>query len=297
MSAASSISLVGTGSLGKTLAKALHRQGYEIKSLFNRTEKEAAQLASSLGEGIRTGAMPESIEHLAPYVFLAVPDDELRACARHIAGLSDDFWGYHFIHCSGHEAADTLEKLAGKGAAIAAFHPMQTFTGDSGPEAFQGIHIDIEVPHDESFKTFLEDLAAKLGAHPLEVSAASKPYLHAAAVMASNYLLALLHASGKIALLGGIPKEQALEALMPLMRSALANADASSDNISKSLTGPIRRGDVKTVRAQLELLQDHEHFLMLYRQLGREALELAREQAEEDDVTAKLDEIAYLLQP
>jgi len=93
--------------------------------------------------------------------------------------------------------------------------------------------------------------------------------------MSSNYLVTLLDMSGKIAALGGINKEEAMQALLPLVRTTIQNIESKST--AKALTGPIKRGDAETVRLHLELLKRDKHLLNSYKKLGLETLQVSED--------------------
>lgn len=101
---------------------------------------------------------------------------------------------------------------------------------------------------------------------------------HAAAVMASNYIVALIEAATMLMRAGGIEREQALRALAPMIRASADNALCLGP--LNALTGPIQRGDIQTVAAHLEALRAVPlpgAVLQLYRAAGLQTLELAKE--------------------
>jgi predicted short-subunit dehydrogenase-like oxidoreductase (DUF2520 family) len=105
----------------------------------------------------------------------------------------------------------------------------------------------------------------------VRLSGAAKPAYHAGAVMAANYTVALAGVAERLALEAGVPAETASRIYLPLVRGAAANLERGP---GAALTGPIRRGDTRTVEAHLAALTGDER--ELYRRLGLEALRLAR---------------------
>lgn len=104
---------------------------------------------------------------------------------------------------------------------------------------------------------------------------------HAAAVFASNYVVALVDESVSLLEAIGWSREEALEGLAPLMQNALAAA--LKQGPTAALTGPIRRGDADTVARHVEALTSLDsrspagrRRVDLYRMLGAIALEIAR---------------------
>lgn len=266
------VTIIGTGSLGSALAKALFDNSYTITSLFNRRLRKAESVAREVGATYYS-EFPESSQELGSLIFLTVQDSEIEHSADNLSRISHDFSGITVVHCSGSKEASVLAPLKRRGARIAAFHPLQTFTSGSGTQDFRNIYFDVEA--DDVTYHRLRNLADHLGGRTMRISASAKPYLHAAAVVSSNYLVTLLDISGKIAALGGIDKQEAMEAMLPLVRTTLQNME--SKRAAEALTGPIRRGDIETVRLHLELLKSDEDLLDTYRNLGLETLQLADE--------------------
>ena len=278
MNAFPNVSIIGTGALGSALAKAFSEQNITIHSAFNRSEASLKKLGEEVSFSI-SGDFPESIGQLGKLVFITVADDQIENVAKRLVILSDSFKGYTFLHCSGNKSSEVLGSLSEKGASVASFHPLQSVTRQSDANVFEGIYFDIQ--GDEDAVSLLGSLAEKLGAEWFEISAEAKPFLHAAAVMASNYFISLLKASSDIAALGEIDGSLARKAMLPLVQHTLENA--SENELSEALTGPIARGDAQTVNEHIQLLEHQPDLLALYKKLGMKALEVA----EIDDSTRK----------
>jgi predicted short-subunit dehydrogenase-like oxidoreductase (DUF2520 family) len=117
-------------------------------------------------------------------------------------------------------------------------------------------------------------LATKLGGTPLALDGAAMVRYHAAAAIASNYVVALLDAAVGLLQSAGVDEQAALGALVPLAQSAVANV--GDKGLAQGLTGPIRRGDSGTVARHLAALASDPALSELYRVLGRRALGLAQ---------------------
>lgn len=169
-------------------------------------------------------------------VLLAVPDAEIERAAGLIAP------GPLVGHCSG---ATTLAPLGHREAF--SLHPLMTVTG-AGAE-FRGAYAAIAGSSARALAA-AEALAAALGLSAFEVRDPDRAAYHAAASVASNYLLALEHAAETLAASAGVPRE----ALVPLVRATVENWAAGG--AAASLTGPIARGDEATVAAQREAVAE-----------------------------------------
>jgi len=101
---------------------------------------------------------------------------------------------------------------------------------------------------------------------------------HAAAVFASNYLIAVVYEGVLLLEASGWPRADAERALIPLVEGVVANI--RKRGTVGALTGPIRRGDVDPVKRHLRALgavRQKPRPEAVYRMLGTIALEIARE--------------------
>jgi predicted short-subunit dehydrogenase-like oxidoreductase (DUF2520 family) len=118
---------------------------------------------------------------------------------------------------------------------------------------------------------------------------------HAAAAIASNYVVAAIDAAAAILATAGVPPETAATALVPLAEGALRNI--SAHGTTAGLTGPVRRGDAETIRRHLEALRARPDLAETYRALARRAVEIAaRIDGSDAPDRAGLDAIRALLE-
>ncbi|MCY2930286.1 MAG: DUF2520 domain-containing protein [Planctomycetota bacterium] len=117
-------------------------------------------------------------------------------------------------------------------------------------------------------------LAERIGGKPVRIQAAGKALYHAAAVVACNYLAALVDAAAVLCENAGLDRATALAALGPIVT-------ATADNVAKlgpaeALTGPVDRGDVETVRRHMRALTGVDARLKaLYKAAGEWTVALA----------------------
>jgi predicted short-subunit dehydrogenase-like oxidoreductase (DUF2520 family) len=121
-----------------------------------------------------------------------------------------------------------------------------------------------------------ERLVAVLSGFSLHIPAAARPLYHAAAVMASNYPIALISAAVMLMKEAGVEEDVARRALETLTRTSVENAFRLGP--AAALTGPIARGDSATVRGHLAALAKFPAAVEgLYRAAGLATLEMARQ--------------------
>ena len=217
------VSVVGAGRLGSAIARALGEAGLTVHGPFGRGERVPA----------------------ADVVLLCVPDAEIPGAARTHAGV-----GRHLGHTSG--SAPIAEVDFG-------LHPLQTFLGAEGLEAFQGIGCAVAA-HDPAALAVACELAGTLGARAFPIDDDARAAYHAAASIASNYLVTLQDAAEQMATAAGLSRADARALLAPLVRSTVENWAAHGPEFA--LTGPIARGDGATVDAQRAAVAGHSPELL-----------------------------------
>ena len=177
------------------------------------------------------------------------------------------------VHSSGAWPSSILDPGRTTGAALASFHPLVPFA-DVGRaiDALPGASIAVE--GDAQLVAPLVRLARDLGATPILVPAAGKAAYHAAAVLAAGGLVALLDVIAELGRVAGMDEATALHAYLPLIRQGIANA--SDLGIANALTGPVVRGDLRTVALHLDALERlAPDALGAYRSLARRQLAIA----------------------
>ena len=256
------IGFIGTGRLAHALAPAIAAAGYQVVPLLLQHPGPLLPQRERLGEG-----SSQSIADLADLVFLAVPDGAISEVADSIHWREGQF----AVHCSGAGGLDLLSQAAAQGAQTGSFHPLQTFaTGQ--PANLDGVTVAIEA--DEPLAGTLEGLARDLGCYALRLPAGAKPLYHASAAMAGNYVVSLVAQAARLWQAFGFSQEQALAALLPLVRTTVDNLGRLGP--AAALTGPVARGDTSTVCGHLDALSAQAPEVVdLYRQLALAALTLA----------------------
>ncbi|MFI5308111.1 MAG: Rossmann-like and DUF2520 domain-containing protein [Polyangiales bacterium] len=258
------IGIIGAGRLGSSLALALTQVGERVTAVAGAGASGAEALAVRL-PGARS-ANAAAVARGCGLVVLAVPDTELPGLA---AGLA---WraGQSVVHCSGALDLEVLAAVAHAGGLRGCLHPLQAFPARFEPERFTGIVCGIEA--DAPLDARLQELCLALGARSVRLEGVSRARYHAAAVLASNFVVALHAAAARAWTLSGLPEDLARSALAPL---TLGAAEAVSRlPLEAALTGPFARGDVQTVASHLRALEAAPELRALYLRLGAELLGL-----------------------
>jgi predicted short-subunit dehydrogenase-like oxidoreductase (DUF2520 family) len=255
VSSAGRIAVIGAGRLGTALAGALPEAGVEVEGPLGRGELPGTSRA----------------------VIICVPDGEIAAAATVAAGAAPLVG-----HTSGATPLSALAPAAEAGAALFGFHPLQTFAerapdGPAPGAAFRGAGCAVAGSTKAPLR-FAVSLARRLGMTPFEIDDDGRAAYHAAASVASNFMVTLQAAAESIAVGAGLEPHEARALFIPLLRRTVENlAERGPEG---ALTGPIARGDHATVEAQRAAVEEvAPHLLDLFDELVRHTHSLARREA------------------
>jgi predicted short-subunit dehydrogenase-like oxidoreductase (DUF2520 family) len=212
---------------------------------------------------------PQEVADLADAVFITTPDDIIADVAEKLCWHN----GQVVIHCSGVHSIDILEPAHKYGASACCLHPLQTFA--SIEEAIKNISgSTFALEGDGPTLETARDMATALNGNIITLKAGDKVLYHAAAVTLSNYLVTLMKTAADLWQSFGVPQDQAVKALLPLLKGTVNNIERVG--IPNCLTGPIARGDVETIRKHVVALEKSQPAsLEAYRVLGLNTLSIA----------------------
>lgn len=250
--------IIGFGRLGGALALGLKRSGWPVSVLprSDASVRRAAELGLRLAEHEALSA--------AELCVLAVPDKVVASLAREL--LPDLGPETALVHCAG---ALDLTVFGERGPhPSGSFHPLCAISDPEDSIAGHAVALAASTP---ALLASLRRMAVDLGLSAIEVPEARRAAYHAGAVLSAGGVVALAASAVGALVEGGVEEEQALAALLPLMKSAIRGMEQRG--LAKGLTGPIPRGDVEVVRAHLRALP--EELAALYRLLSLRALALA----------------------
>lgn len=258
------IGIAGAGRVARAFGRLLAENG-AAALVAARTPESARLAAGFIGGGARAASLPELAG--CARVLVCVSDSALEPVAAQMAGA-----GGVFLHTCGARGAGALAGL-GPAAAAGALHPLQTFPSlTAGSAPLKGIAFGVSGA--PAALAWARELVAMAGGRALELEDSARPAYHAAAVMASNYLVTLLAAAEEAFCAAGLERAGALAALAPLVAASVENTLRAGP--VEALTGPVRRGDAATVAAHLAALKARPDLAQLYLVCGRATLELAR---------------------
>jgi predicted short-subunit dehydrogenase-like oxidoreductase (DUF2520 family) len=214
------VRVVGRGRAGGALTRALRDVGWSVEAVSHELARPAARDVD--------------------VAVLAVPDGEITQVARAIEPVDDVV----VAHMAGSLTLEVLTPHARR----ASFHPLVALpNAELGAELLQsGIWFAV------AGDPVVRDVVHALGGRTFEVDDANRVAYHAAAVIASNHVVALLGQAERVAATAGVP----LEVYLDLVRATVENVATLGP--ARALTGPAARGDDATIALHLEALDPDE---------------------------------------
>ena len=262
------LGFIGAGTVGTALSLKLSDAGYLVVAVSSRSQTSARKLSQAIDGCVPVGGNQE-VADAAELVFITTPDDAIAQVASQVRWHK----GQSVVHCSGADSTDILEPARKAGAWVGVFHPLQTFADvTQAIENIPGSTFALEA--EEPLLKTLKDMAEAVKGRWIELKANDKVLYHAAAVIACNYLVTLVKSAADLWQSFGVPRHQAIQALLPLIRGTIHNIDTVG--IPGCLTGPIARGDTGTIEKHLNALRKTApDLLSAYRELGLQTIPVA----------------------
>ena len=234
------VRIIGAGRAGGAMAEALAEAGWLVQPPLTR---------ASPAEALRQAAADVDL------VLIATPD----AAVAEVAAAVEPSQSAVVAHMAGSLGLDELAAHRRRGA----LHPLVALpsAGLGARRLLGGCWFAV------AGDPLIRRVVADLGGTAFEVAEADRACYHAAAVVASNHLVALLGQAERIASASGAP----LDAFMSLVRATVDNVEELGP--AAALTGPAARGDTGTLERHLEAIAPAER--PAYKALSQQAARLA----------------------
>lgn len=244
------VAVVGAGRVGTAMAVLLRRAGHRIVAVAGseRTPERAARFLPDVPVLHNADAARG-----AEVILIATPDAAIGAVCSELVRADAVDEGSAVAHLSGATGLGALDPAVTAGAEVLSVHPLQTCPDvEAAIERIPGSAFAVTARSERGFGLG-DRIATDVGGRPFRLEDAMKPLYHAAAVFASNALVAITALAEELDRTAGVPDPAG--ALEPLQRATLENV--WSFGPASALTGPAVRGDAGTVQANLEALRSH----------------------------------------
>lgn len=264
------VNIIGAGNVGKTIGYFLVTKGLaKIGAVQNTTKESARKAIEFIGEGeffSDLNGLPK-----ADITFITTPDD-------FIADTCLKYSNYFkprsiIIHCSGRLTSDVLSSAKKQECSIVSVHPMHSF---AKPELsilqYDGTFCAIE--GDLGILQTISLLFENIGSITYTIDKEKKAFYHAAGVFASNYLVTLSKQASLCMEEAGVEHGMAMKIITSIMKGTVNNLEKTLSP-EQSLTGPIQRGDISTIKNHMSALASNTEQRELYSLLGKATLKVA----------------------
>ena len=255
------IGFVGAGKLAQTLAAAFTQAGLTVVAASSRDDRNRDAMARRC-PGARVTDDPAAVARTSSLVILSVSDDAIGPVCASLPWKE----GQAVVHCSGATEVAALAPAKSAGALVGGFHPMQMFANpDVALAGLPGCTVGIEA--EAPLRTTLESLALAIGCSPFTLPPGVRPLYHASAYYVGPFLIALLQEGAKLWQRFGANEQQAMRAMVPLLRGSVAAV--LDGGLAKGMGGCVARGDVGTIERHLQALDGFDPEAgALYRELA-----------------------------
>ncbi|MBN7774182.1 Rossmann-like and DUF2520 domain-containing protein [Clostridium aminobutyricum] len=269
------IGFVGAGKAGCSLGKYFMENEIPVMGYYSKTCQNAAE-AAAFTNTVHFKSLKELVQE-SDILFITTPDGVIRLVweqIKHLLPIKNKI----LCHCSGYLSSDVFSGINTFGAYGCSVHPILAMNSkQEGYIHLKNAFFTVE-GNDYAVNVMLE-LLEKLNNSAKVISPQSKATYHTAASIASNSVIALVQLSVELLGTCGFTEQEAMAALYPLASANMANI--GSKGIQGSLTGPVERFDIDTVKGHINCLTEDNKALYLL--LSKKLLDIAIKKHPEKD--------------
>ncbi len=271
------IGIIGAGKVGCSMGKYVVQHRISVSGYYSKTKQSAMEAA----ELTRTECFEDLTDIIlaSDTLWIATPDDRIREVWDCIAKY--DIQDYIICHFSGSLSSDVFSGIEKKKAHPCSIHPIYAFSDkNTSYQKLNEAYFTIE--GDDYAVEHMTALLQKMGNHVTRIKPQRKALYHSAASLVSNHVLGVIHAGIQTMEDCGFTREEAYQALTPLILNNVQNA--CEKGCREALTGPIERNDVETVDRHLAALTGTAKDI--YESIGSELVIMAKEKHPERDYSS-----------
>lgn len=245
----------------------LLKDKFDIKGICNKHYSSSREAVDKIGMG--RPLQKTQIKEILPkidLVMITTPDDQIKEMAEYVlqGNLGKPVC---LMHMSGLYTSEILNEKKHSQVYAFSLHPLQAIPSFArGIKLLPGAFFALEGAG-EGLK-YGRKLAESLQLNYEVIAKKYKPLYHAAAVIASNYLVTLMAASYDLLDEADLLQPAVKSGIINLVQGTLSNI--AENDPSDALTGPIARGDIETISLHLEALKKFKpEYEKLYQILGK----------------------------
>ena len=260
------VGFIGAGKVGISLGKYFSNKGIKVSGYYSKSSDSSLEAAEFTG----TTSYSEISKFISNcnLIIITTPDDVVieiwNVLKKH--NLKDKI----ICHTSGSLCSNIFSNIHTSGAFGYSIHPMFAFSDKfTTYKKLQNAYFSIE--GDEKYLFALKSMLMSLGNKVILLDKSKKPLYHLANVTVSNLVLSLLDLGCSYLEKCGVEHSDAITALLPLISNNIENI--ITKDFTNSLTGPVERGDLGTIKHHLEVIPYED--LDMYKTLSLNLVKLS----------------------
>lgn len=259
---------IGAGKVGFSLGKYFVENGIQVSGYYSRNHNSSKEAGNFTGT--KQFLTLNELINESDGIIISTPDSEVQGVWNEIKELS--IQNKLICHCSGLLSSEIFSDISKFGAYPYSIHPM--FAISDKYNSYKNLNeAFFTIEGHEKYIDNLTSLLRTLGNKVKIIDKKSKSLYHLASVISSNMVLGLINNGVNYLKECGFDENLAVEALYPLILNNITNI--KSNGILDSLTGPLERGDLSTIKAHCESINGLDKDL--YELLCKNLLSLAKE--------------------
>ncbi len=264
---------IGAGKVGFSLGKYLADNGLQVTGYYSQFEEDAIEAAEFTNTNQYTDL--EKLVEDSDVIFLTVTDGQIGNVWNQLK--SSQIKNKIVCHCSGALSSEIFSGIAEHNCFGYSIHPL--FAVSNKYESYKELSNSyFTIEGNPNRLEEIRDIFVSLGNKVCVISKEDKVKYHAAAAMASNLVVGIIHASENLLKECGFDEISAHEALVSIIKGNVEHIIC--DGTVGALTGPIERNDVSTVKKHLLTLEDNNK--EIYKAVSREIVEIAKIKSNND---------------
>lgn len=269
------IGFIGAGKVGVSLGKYLKEKGRKVGGYYSLSPESARWAAEFTGT-----TYYESLQEISScdMILFTVPDGVIAQVWQEARPyISGKIVG----HCSGLHSSKIFSDIGSTKSYAYSIHPL--FAISSKEHSWQELSkVLFTIEGDEKYLHTIEEMFRGMGNRTRIISAENKVKYHAAAALSSNYMTTLFFMAQNLFLECGFEEKEAAEELYGLAKGNLDHI--LEQGCVKSLTGPVERNDLETVKKHMEILEPEMR--KVYRENAGYLIKAAEKKHPDRDYTA-----------
>jgi len=262
-----SFSIIGLGKVGTSLLQTLLNGRNELIGISTKNEPFGKEVASEYNCIFES--TPENILR-ADIIIIAVNDASIKEIGQKIMNKAKGV----IAHTSGALSSNIFSPYNGRVSIHPVFPVYERFMNLIGKT--------FSIEGDEKGLNIVREILDSIDAHYFIITSEKKPLYHLASVIGSNFINSLAWFCSEVYRMSGINEKVSIEIIEETISAV------KKKGMYGALTGPVERGDMDTVRMDIDALKDYPELKKIVIPLFELTLKLAKKKGIEDEKISRI---------